>query len=66
MRATTPAAARYACAAAEMDEEMSSADVQAKREAALSAGYVNADSCVDMTWRYLLLSSRPPRASRRR
>jgi hypothetical protein len=34
---------------------MSSADVQGKREAALPVGYVNADSCVDVTWRYLLL-----------
>lgn len=40
-----------------MNKEMSSADVQGKREAARRwANYVNADASVDAAWRYLLLS----------
>ncbi len=40
-----------------MDKEMTSADVQGKREAARRwANYVTADDSVDTTWRYLLVS----------
>lgn len=40
-----------------MDKEMSSEDVQGKREAARRwANNVNADASVDSTWRYILLS----------
>jgi len=40
-----------------MDNEMTSTDVQAKREAAQRwANHVNAAESVDATWRYLLVS----------
>ncbi len=40
-----------------MDKEMTSEDVQGKREAAMRwANHVSADKTVGATWRYLLVS----------